>query len=109
MTGKPVGDDLRQGKATTVVVATRDLADSAQRRRFVALLDDRPGTPAGQDAWVTRWQDLIRETGAEDWIEQAITTRVAKATRIITSTPAIPTPTRQALLLMADRSTTRTH
>ena len=109
VTGKPVGDDLRQRKATTVVVATRDLADTTQRRRFHDLIDNRPSAPRDQDAWVADWQHLVRETGAEAWIEQAITTRVTKASRIITSTPAIPAPTRQALLLMAHRSTTRTH
>ena len=108
VTGKPVGDDLRQRKATTVVVAARDLADGNQYRRLRQLMDQHPDLD-DQDAWVADWQTMIRETGAEDWAERAIAARMRTATRALDSVPLIPDLTRRALVVLAERCAVRQH
>ena len=52
VTGKPVGGDLAERKATSVVVAAHQMADTAIRRQLVELmnadgLDDVGRRPAG--------------------------------------------------------------
>jgi geranylgeranyl diphosphate synthase type I len=59
-TGKPAGDDLREGKETFLVVRARDLAGPRGRR----LLDARLGDPGLDDAGVEGLRDVIVSSGA---------------------------------------------
>lgn len=59
VTGKPTGDDLREGKATLLIARARERADAAQR----AVLS-RIGDPGLSDSDIAAVQDVIRETGA---------------------------------------------
>lgn len=104
-TGKPVGDDLLQRKATSVVVAARDLADAGQLRRLTKLHENRP--KSGQDVWVREWQDLIRETGADEWIEQAIDSRVTDALGALDTASDLPPRAHDALTLLSTECTRR--
>lgn len=105
VTGKPLGDDLRQHKATSVVVLARELASPAQRRSIEALATP-PVAEADQLAWVEQWQRLIEDTGARDRIEQLIADRAATGAAALQAAylPSLP---KQALLLLADRCTAR--
>ncbi len=47
VTGKPAGDDLRQGKATVLVELTRKRATPAQRATFDRLFGDPAMDGAG--------------------------------------------------------------
>ncbi len=67
-TGKPAGDDLREGKRTALVAFARAKATSADRARLDALLGD----PAMSDADVAWLRDLIAATGALDEVERLI-------------------------------------
>jgi geranylgeranyl diphosphate synthase type I len=75
VTGKPSGDDLRERKATSVVVVATQLATSSQEAELSRL--SRRETL--DDADVDRWRQLIAETGARIRIEQMISRRVSAA------------------------------
>jgi geranylgeranyl diphosphate synthase type I len=74
VTGKPVGDDLREGKLTPLVAAATARADAAGR----ALLD-RLGSPGLDAAEIAAVQALFVESGACDEIEARIAERVDDA------------------------------
>ncbi len=59
VTGKPVGDDLREGKPTPLLAIATERADAAQR----AVLD-RVGRPDLDEADIARIQAVLIETGA---------------------------------------------
>ncbi|WP_375003098.1 polyprenyl synthetase family protein [Aeromicrobium sp. CTD01-1L150] len=67
VTGKPAGDDLREGKRTVLVARTLELGDDDERDLVRRLL----GTPEG----VTPLSELMVRTGALAAVERDITTR----------------------------------
>ena len=77
LTGKPAGDDLREGKRTYLVAATLEAADPADRATLTAGLGD-PGLDA---AGVGQLRQIIAATGAlartEHRIEELHTAAVA--------------------------------
>jgi geranylgeranyl diphosphate synthase type I len=75
VTGKPAGDDLREGKRTVLVALTIASTDDAGR----AALTRHLGDVSLDDAGVARLRDIIRSSGAEAEIERMITTRVEAA------------------------------
>jgi geranylgeranyl diphosphate synthase, type I len=74
-TGKPSGRDLVERKATSVVIAAHQLADTPTRRQLTDLMND------GEldDTAIDRWRTLIVRTGAVQWIEDLISDRVTSA------------------------------
>jgi geranylgeranyl diphosphate synthase, type I len=74
-TGKPVGGDLAEHKATSVVVAAHEMADPALRRQLTALMAE----PDLSDADLAHWRTLISATGAVQRVEQLIADRLALA------------------------------
>ncbi|MEZ5180941.1 MAG: polyprenyl synthetase family protein [Acidimicrobiales bacterium] len=72
-TGKPVGDDLREGKPTQLLAVAAERADAAGR----ALLA-RVGGELDDDL-VAQLQDLLRTTGALDEVEAEIAALHARA------------------------------
>lgn len=68
VTGKPAGDDLREGKRTVLVAHAYAHAGPAGR----ALLADRLGDPRLDAAGVADLQQVIVESGARDAVEQMI-------------------------------------
>ncbi|QPZ39860.1 polyprenyl synthetase family protein [Paramicrobacterium chengjingii] len=83
VTGKPSGDDLREGKRTVLIGLTRMALSSAGRDEIDGLLGD----PRLGDADVTRIQTLIRESGADAQVETRIVDEVAKASEAIRRAP----------------------
>lgn len=75
LTGKPVGGDLAERKATSVVVTAHRMADSTIRRQFTELMNAEELTESD----IAHWRTLIVATGAADWIEELITDRLAEA------------------------------
>jgi geranylgeranyl diphosphate synthase type I len=67
-TGKPAGDDLREGKRTYLVAAAFDGASEAERAELAAGLGDPRLDPAG----VTRLHQIIIGTGALRRTEERI-------------------------------------
>ena len=79
VTGKPVGGDLAERKATSVVVAAHRMADAAVRRQLTELMS----ADHLDEAAIDQWRTLIAATGAPDWIEELITERVTCAVDLI--------------------------
>ena len=102
ITGKPCAGDLLERKATSVVVAAHQLADSATRRELSALAHRE----ALDATAIERWKTLIVETGAVRLIEQMIGDRIASACDHL-SDLAIDEPVRTALAEMAAVCTER--
>jgi geranylgeranyl diphosphate synthase type I len=72
--GKPVGDDLREGKPTPLVALAFARADEHDRAVLTRL-----GTPSLDDNDVRALQEVFARTGAVDEIESEITRLVAEA------------------------------
>lgn len=101
-TGKPVGTDLSVHKATSVVVAARQLAGRATRVELEELM----GIAGLQGGDVERWRGLIAATGAAEWIEQRIDERLAQALKCI-DTDQVSHTARRVLVDMAVTCTQR--
>jgi geranylgeranyl diphosphate synthase type I len=100
-TGKP-NKDLIERKATSVVVAAHQLADGPARRQLRELMTgDRL-----DDAALDRWRNLIVTTGAVQWIEELIASRVQTARNALDRS-RIGHPIAAALLDMAGLCTHR--
>jgi geranylgeranyl diphosphate synthase type I len=68
VTGKPVGEDLRDGKPTMLSAVARQHARGAD----AALLEARYGAPDLSDAEVTLIQEIFESTGARDRVAAAV-------------------------------------
>lgn len=96
LTGKSVGTDLVAQKATSVVVAAHQLANTTLRRQLTELMSTSGLSPADTE----RWRTLITLSGAVQWIEQLIDERLNRALGCLDSVE-IPETTRAALKDMA--------
>ncbi|MFN2502933.1 MAG: polyprenyl synthetase family protein [Acidimicrobiales bacterium] len=85
VTGKPVGEDLREGKPTVLFALARERATGAAAR-----LLERYGAPNLTDHEVVALQEVLVETGAVDQVERTIDDRVAEATVALDSAPLVP-------------------
>jgi geranylgeranyl diphosphate synthase type I len=79
VTGKPSGDDLREGKRTVLVAFARERMPAGARRVFDELLGD-PTLDAGQ---VSSLQQTIVETGALERTEELIADYAREADRAL--------------------------
>ncbi|GAC1406251.1 MAG: polyprenyl synthetase family protein [Mycobacterium sp.] len=79
VTGKPTESDLTQRKATSVVATAYHLADPTMRR---ALRDLMRAEDLDDDD-IRRWRGLIVATGAVEWIERLIDSRLTHAVNLI--------------------------
>ncbi|MFY9920686.1 MAG: polyprenyl synthetase family protein [Mycobacterium sp.] len=102
VTGKPVGADLTERKATSVVVAAHHMADPTLRRQLTELMS----TAELDEADVERWRTLISATGAEQRIEEMIADRLRRASEWIDE-GRLDDAVRSALLNMASVCTQR--
>ena len=78
-TGKPSGDDLREGKRTVLIAYAREALSPAARRLMDELLGD-PTLDAGQ---VAALQSTIVDTGALDRVEALIADYAHEADRAL--------------------------
>lgn len=83
VTGKPAGDDLREGKRTVLVAFAREALDDDGR----AALDATLGDPALDDATVERMRRVLVDTGALDRVEELIAGYIADADRALAAAP----------------------
>ena len=96
VTGKPVGDDLREGKPTPLMAIAVARADASQRRVL-----DRVGSGPLTDAEVAEVQAVIRATGAFDEMESTIDRLTTQAIAAIDAAP-ITADARTALIDLAN-------
>jgi geranylgeranyl diphosphate synthase type I len=102
VTGKPAGDDLREGKRTYLIAAAFDTAGPHERK----VLATRLGDPTLDAAGVTEVREIITACGALDRTERRIAELTAEALEALSSTPVTP-EAREALLALAAAATTR--
>ena len=103
VTGKPIGSDLAERKATTVVAAAYHLANSTLRRELREMMN----AERLDEHDVHRWASMIAETGAVKWIERLIDSRLNRALDLVDGCELRPA-VRTALTAMAVACTERT-
>lgn len=79
VTGKPSGDDLREGKRTVLVGLTRQRLGASARNVFDELLGD----PTLNNEQIDMLQKTMRESGAVDAVEQMIESNVGRALEVL--------------------------
>lgn len=102
-TGKPAGDDLREGKRTYLVANAVAAACAADRKE----LADGLGNPDLDDAGVARLREIIIATGALARTEQRIDELVTQALAALRRAPLDPTAA-DTLTDLAAAATART-
>jgi geranylgeranyl diphosphate synthase type I len=103
-TGKPAGDDLRDGKRTVLVAQAFQRASHAER----AVLQRDLGDPDLGDEGVARLRGILVETGALDAVERLIAELTASALAALDAAPlrdAEAAATLHTLSLAATRRT----
>lgn len=101
-TGKPAGDDIREGKRTVLVAIARQKATAGQARGLDRLLGD----PSIGEAGVAEFRRLLAETGALAECETMIDRYVTEALAALESAP-VTAEARAALAELAVAATAR--
>lgn len=102
VTGKPAGDDLREGKRTVLIaLAQQQLPLSAIR-----VMDDLLGDPDLDHGQIAMLQETLKTSGAVHSVEKMIDDQVAAAHQVIESADLSETA-RQALSELAEVVTKR--
>ncbi|AYY15511.1 polyprenyl synthetase family protein [Actinobacteria bacterium YIM 96077] len=104
VTGKPAGDDLREGKRTMLVAYALERADTVQARIIAELL----GNPHLDDAGVHRLQEILSDTGALGRVEARIDSLVEDAIAAIDQA-TVTDDGRTALSHLVALTTARSH
>lgn len=81
-TGKPAGDDLREGKQTVLVAVARAVANPAQ-----AALLQRVGDPELTDDEIDDLRTVLHDTGAHAEVERQIEALAARAHEVLDGAP----------------------
>jgi geranylgeranyl diphosphate synthase type I len=102
LTGKPAGDDLREGKRTVLVAYAFEHANHAQSE----ALRGRLGDPALDDDGVAVLREVIAATGATAYVERLIDERAEAALAALAATP-MRDDARAALVELAGAATRR--
>ncbi len=102
VTGKPIVDDLREGKHTVLIAQTFARADAAQRERLHAWY----GNAALDEQVAADLRQIIVDTGALAHVEALIERRAGQALDALRDCPIAP-QARQALTLLAGYLTDR--
>ncbi|MDY0829568.1 polyprenyl synthetase family protein [Microbacterium sp. BG28] len=82
-TGKPSGDDLREGKRTVLIAYAREALGPGARR----TLDELLGDPDLAEQQIAALQRTIIDSGALDRVERLITDYVREADRALSAAP----------------------
>ncbi len=104
VTGKPVGNDLLQGKRTALSVLARSTLRGAAAQALQAVL----GKGKAPTAAVRRAQRALRDAGLEQRMEARIEALASEARQHLNA-PALPEATRRVLLDAEALLLTRTH
>ncbi len=102
VTGKPAGDDLREGKRTVLIALARAKLPAAARN----LIDELVGDPSLDSQQIDMIRTALRDSGAVDEIEQIIDHNVRLARTAIADI-TIAESARRELLQLADTATRR--
>lgn len=103
VTGKPAGDDLREGKRTVLIALARPKLPSPVRH----LIDELLGEPTLDDQQVDMIRTALRDSGAVEEVERIIDHNVGLSRAAIQDAPISPSA-RDQLLQLAGTVTSRT-
>jgi len=103
VTGKPSGDDLREGKRTVLISLTRQQLPTSQRNVFDEMLGDARLT----QEQILMMQRTIADSGAVDDVEKMIENNVSRAIRALDASH-FHSDAVQLLKQLANRATHRT-
>src|SRR6266540_530034 len=103
VTGKPAGDDLREGKETYLVLQARARSDPAGRRLLESALGDAKLT----DDHVEAVREVIAASGALAQTEARVATLLAEAKAALAAADGLDEQARAALAALADHVTDR--
>ena len=103
VTGKPSGDDIREGKRTLLVARTLDKADAAQR----AVLMGSLGNPGVDQAGIAAVQQVMRDSGALQAVETVISELTSAALSALRHAPIEDDEAMKALRTLSDHATRR--
>ncbi|MEU9126786.1 polyprenyl synthetase family protein [Kitasatospora sp. NPDC048540] len=103
VTGKPAGDDLREGKRTLLVAHAMRGLPAADARH----LDERLGAADLTAEEVPVLRALVERSGAADLVEKRIDELMRESLSALDAAPLAPGPTRTVLLSLAEAATTR--
>jgi geranylgeranyl diphosphate synthase, type I len=101
-TGKPAGDDVREGKRTVLLAIARDRATDAQAK----VIDRHLGDPMLDEAGTMEVRAVIAATGALTECERIISRHVSEAIAALEAT-SITDEARRALAELAVAATVR--
>lgn len=102
VTGKPAGDDLREGKRTVLIATARKALPHNAR----VLLDELLGDPTLDDEQVAMLRATLTDSGAVAAVERSIERHVARAKAALAAAPLTPSA-RDELAALADTVTRR--
>ncbi len=102
VTGKPAGDDLREGKRTFLVARALGASDHATRLRINAMLGDT----SLDDTAVSTLRTLITDSGALSHTERLIEEKSRQAFEALDDLP-VDAVAQRALRLVAEAAVTR--
>jgi geranylgeranyl diphosphate synthase type I len=101
-TGKPAGDDLREGKRTVLIAIAHERANAEQERTLRELVGD-PGLDA---TGVAELRAIIADTGALDYTENLITELLDTSLAAVAN-PGITAEAQEILTQLAYAATKR--
>jgi len=101
LTGKPAGEDIREGKQTLLLVLGRQMAGQAERR----VLQTVPGHPAATEADIAGVRQALAGCGALDAVERRIAVLAAQSRAALEAAAEVPDDARGALLQMVGLAT----
>ncbi len=102
-TGKPAGEDIREGKQTLLLVLARQMAGPAEQR----VIETVPGNPAATDADIASVRAALAGCGALDAVERRIAGLARQARAALEAEAGVPDDARAALLQLAGLATLR--
>ena len=103
VTGKPAGDDLREGKQTMLIAFANTNANVEDKK----YLSENLGDPDLSSETITKLQDILVSCGAQDFVENRISDYLAKSLSALDSLSSASEP-KSALTELAILATKRT-
>ncbi|MGW4746646.1 polyprenyl synthetase family protein [Streptomyces sp. NPDC004290] len=101
-TGKPAGEDLREGKATYLLAVGRVLCARRGDAQGLRLLESVVGSAAATDRQLREVADLLAGHGARDQVEARIHGLCGRAVRTLRGAALADEPTERMARLLAD-------
>jgi geranylgeranyl diphosphate synthase type I len=102
-TGKPAGEDIREGKQTLLLVLAKQMAGPAEQR----VIETVPGNPAATDTDIADVRAALADCGALDAVERRIAALARQARTALEAEAGVPDDARAALLRLASQATRR--